>query len=69
MIPDFQTIMLPLLKTLADGKEHSLRDTIDLLSAEFILARRNCEHCCQAECSPSSTIVSDGPEPTSRTPD
>ena len=38
MIPDFQTIMLPLMETLSDGGEHSLRDTIDLLAKRFALS-------------------------------
>jgi restriction system protein len=37
MIPDFQTLMLPLLKHLSDGKEHKLRDTIISLSDQFKL--------------------------------
>lgn len=36
-IPDFQTTMLPLLKFAADGKEHTLREAIDALTAEFHL--------------------------------
>jgi restriction endonuclease Mrr len=36
-IPDFQEIMLPLLKTLDDRKEHSLRQVIDTLTANFNL--------------------------------
>lgn len=36
-IPDFQTIMLPLLKFCADGKEHTNRQAIDTLSEEFNL--------------------------------
>jgi len=31
-IPDFQSIMLPLLKFLADKKEHSLREAIEYLA-------------------------------------
>lgn len=34
-IPDYQTLMLPLLKFLSDGKEHSLGDAIEALSDEF----------------------------------
>ncbi len=37
-IPDFQSIMLPLLNLVADEKEHSLRETIDNLSATFKLS-------------------------------
>ncbi len=34
-IPDYQTIMLPLLKFASDKKEHSTQETIDALSEEF----------------------------------
>lgn len=37
MIPKFEEIMLPLLKVLGDGKEHSIKDCIDELSKEFKL--------------------------------
>jgi len=36
-IPDYQTVMLPLLKFSADEQEHSLRDAIDTLADEFKL--------------------------------
>ncbi len=34
-IPDFQSIMLPLLNFCADGKEHTNREAIDTLSQQF----------------------------------
>lgn len=34
-IPDYQTIMLPLLKLASDGKEHSLKETYDKISDQF----------------------------------
>ena len=37
-IPDYQSIMLPLLKFAGDGAEHSLRETIEALADEFDLA-------------------------------
>lgn len=37
-IPDFQTIMLPLLKYMGDDKEHSIHDMVDALKAEFNLS-------------------------------
>ncbi|MBI4384472.1 MAG: restriction endonuclease [Nitrospinae bacterium] len=37
-IPDFQTIMLPLLQFLGDEKEHSLREIIDALALYFKLS-------------------------------
>ena len=36
-IPDFQRIMLPLLKFIADGQEHTNREAIDALAKEFAL--------------------------------
>lgn len=37
MIPDFQTIMLPLLQILSDGNEHLLRDVINNICDQFHL--------------------------------
>ena len=36
-IPDYQSIMLPLLKLAGDGEEHSLRETIDTLADRYDL--------------------------------
>jgi restriction system protein len=36
-IPDFQTVMLPLLETLADGHERTMRDLTDRLAGRFQL--------------------------------
>jgi len=36
-IPDYQTVMLPLLQFAGDGQEHSLRETIDGLAEVFSL--------------------------------
>ena len=36
-IPDYQTLMLPLLKIASDKKEHLLRDAVSVLSDEFNL--------------------------------
>jgi len=37
-IPDFQSIMLPLLRVAGDNKEHSLRDAVDALGKHFGLS-------------------------------
>jgi restriction system protein len=37
-IPDFQTVMLPLLRHLSDGKEHSNQDTLKSLAEHFQLS-------------------------------
>jgi restriction system protein len=37
-IPDYQTIMLPLLKFLSDGQVHSLREAVENLAKEFQLS-------------------------------
>ena len=34
-IPDYQTLMLPVLKLAADGREHRFRDAIEQLASEF----------------------------------
>ena len=35
MIPDYQSLMLPLLKLVSDGQEHKYRDLIETLATEF----------------------------------
>ncbi len=37
-IPDFQSIMLPLLELASDGKEHTLRESREILAQEFNLS-------------------------------
>lgn len=37
-VPDYQTFMLPLLRAVADGAEHSVRDVRERLAAEFKLS-------------------------------
>src|SRR5206468_11203919 len=37
-IPDYQTIMLPLLRYTSDGREHSLREAIETLGQELHLS-------------------------------
>jgi len=39
-IPDYQTVMLPLLRLAADGEEHSLREAIESLADEFDLSEQ-----------------------------
>jgi len=36
-LPDYQAIMLPLLRFLADENEHSLRESIEYLAEQFKL--------------------------------
>ena len=38
-IPDYQTIMLPLLKLSADQNEHQFRDIVEILAHEFELSQ------------------------------
>ncbi|MFM2224343.1 MAG: hypothetical protein RJA07_545 [Bacteroidota bacterium] len=37
-IPDYQTLMLPLLKTISDGKVHSVLNSVEILAKEFNLS-------------------------------
>jgi restriction system protein len=39
-IPDYQTLMLPLLKLASDEREHSLREAVETLSAQFELSEQ-----------------------------
>ncbi len=43
MIPDYQSIMLPLLKLSSDGSEHSLKQAVEQLSDEFQLTKEEKE--------------------------
>lgn len=36
-IPDYQSVMLPLLRSVSDGKEHSFPSTVDALAEEYRL--------------------------------
>jgi restriction system protein len=36
-VPDFQSVMLPLLKVLGDGEEHSLHEVVSTLADQFDL--------------------------------
>jgi len=36
-IPDYQSLMLPVLKLAADSAEHRFRDAVDILADEFAL--------------------------------
>lgn len=36
-IPDYQTVMLPLLRFLGDGREHTLNDSVEAVADEFRL--------------------------------
>jgi restriction system protein len=51
-IPDYQTIMLPLLKFAADNKEHFLREAVDCLADEFELSEEE-----RKEMLPSGTQI------------
>lgn len=39
-VPDFQTIMLPLLQQFSDGKEHSIHEVLDNLAQVFSLSEQ-----------------------------
>jgi restriction system protein len=41
MVPDYQSLMLPLLKLLADNKVHSIHELIDILSNKFKLTEED----------------------------
>jgi restriction system protein len=39
MIPDYQTVMLPLLKVVSDGMEYKLSDVVEILAKKFNLTK------------------------------
>jgi hypothetical protein len=43
-VPDFQSLMLPLLKLTADGEEHSLAEAVERLAQEFQLTDEDRAH-------------------------
>ena len=47
-VPDFQTLMLPLLKLASDGQQHALSEAVEQMAKEFQLSRED-----QAELLPS----------------
>lgn len=51
-IPDYQTLMLPLLRYAEDGKEHSFREAVEHLADEFSLTDSE-----RAELLPSGTAL------------
>jgi len=42
-VPDFQSLMLPMMRIASDGKEHSLREPRELLSSQFRLTDTDLE--------------------------
>jgi restriction endonuclease Mrr len=48
-VPDFQTIMFPLLQQFGDGKEHSIHEVLDNLTQFFSLSEQEllCENSAQ----------------------
>ncbi len=44
MIPDFQSIMLPLLDAVKDGREHLFRDLVEFLASKFNLSSDERKH-------------------------
>ncbi|MGB4413741.1 MAG: restriction endonuclease [Paludibacter sp.] len=43
MIPDFQTIMLPFLKNIQDGREYTTKEVLEILTKEFNLTQEDLE--------------------------
>ena len=59
-IPDFQTVMRPLLESHGDGKEHVSHDLINSLADQFNLSEEERREMYQAAVRDFSTIESDG---------
>ena len=63
-IPDFQTVMLPLVEALADGQERTMRELTDLLADRFGLTEPERWKSCPAGSRASSATGSPGPSRT-----
>jgi hypothetical protein len=48
-VPDFQTVMLPLLESVSDGGEHTVSEAMDLLADGFELTLDKTEHRAKVE--------------------
>jgi restriction endonuclease Mrr len=59
-IPDYQTLMLLLLKAAGDGQEHRTSDAADRLAHDFKLTKRNGSSFCPAASKRRLPIVSLG---------
>ena len=64
-IPDYQSIMLPLLQLPADQNEHKFRDAVEKLAQEFMLTSEEQNELLQADHNQSSITVLAGQEPIS----
>ena len=51
-IPDFQTLMLPLLQLAADGQEYSIRDARETLADQFTLSSEEKSELLPSGCQP-----------------
>ncbi len=64
-IPDYQSIMLPLLRLASDKQEHMFWDTVDTLANEFNLTdEERAANYFQVDSKKYSVIVLDGLEHT-----
>jgi len=63
-IPDYQTVMLPLLRLAADGKEHKVREAIEDLADSSPSRRTSGRSYSRAVARPPSITAWDGLAPT-----
>lgn len=63
-IPDFQSLMLPLLEALADGQQRAMRDVTASLADRFDLTPRSGSNCCPAARTSCSSTAWPGRSPT-----
>ena len=40
-VPDFQSLMLPVLKVTGDGNEHSMSEVVEILAQQFELSEND----------------------------
>ena len=67
-IPDYQSLMLPLLTLLKDGHEHTLGESIEALGTRFRLTEAERKELLPSGSQRRSATASGGSEHTSRRP-
>ena len=62
-VPDFQSMFVPFLKIVSDGKDHTTKEIIESMAQHFELSMKIARKCFPAATNDGSTTESVGLEP------
>lgn len=62
MIPEFQSLMLPLLKSVNDGQIHTMQETIQVLAKELNLSEEDLDEWLPSKSQKNFTTMYIGPK-------